>query len=262
MPNIITIGKKIISVGLQPLRIDLSLPNPYWSTFTDIADIYNSLQPDDKVAFIIRHSERDDIEGSHQLTPVGIQYAKDVGDKITGTALADITFYSSTKQRCLDTAKYIAEGMGYTIQESDITTDQLISDCPYVITAPSSGWEDYSYYAYDLPTTQGTWKNKYTITNQIFDFVTNRMNKKMNIFITHDQLLEIFVVDKCNQEIGLRFWEGAINDGQTDQGHGRWITYLAGLAIIKHSDGTFDWMPVRGLDRGYQRSYSNIYIDG
>lgn len=239
-------------------------PTPFpWNSFTDIGTIYQSLGQNDQVAFIIRHSERSDDEDpeTHEkmLTEAGIQYAIDTGEKlINGIAgSSDIALYSSNKLRCIDTASYIAQGSG---RSGTPTPIEYISSCPYEEQAPSEGWEDYSLFAYDLPSIHGgVFYAKSTITPQILDLVKGNMTKKLNIFVTHDQLLEIFVTDMCNKEISLRFWDGAINDGVNEK---RWITYLAGLAIILRGNGSYEWCPVKSLDRGFQRSYDWRYIPG
>ena len=229
------------------------------NVFLTMREVYQMLEPGEKIAFIIRHSERD---SNGNLTQDGITWAREVGGGMLSGGLADendMALYSSRVERCVRTATLIAEGSG----RSDIpapTTLELISSCPYEETPPSSDWYDYSYFAYDLEPQQGAvFYPKSTITPQIFDLVTSNMTKTLNLFVTHDQLLEIFVVDKCDKQISLRFWPSAVNDAVSEK---RWITYMAGLAIIEHLDGTYEWCPVRTLSRGYQREYDErVYPD-
>jgi hypothetical protein len=227
-----------------------------WNTFTDIGTIYQSLGQNDQVAFVIRHTERNE---QGEVTEAGIEYALHAGSKLSNgiASQTDIALYSSNKQRCITTAEKIAEGSG---RSGTPTLIEYISSCPYEEIAPSSGWEDYSLFAYDLPSIHGgVFYPKTTITPQILDLVKNNMTKKLNIFVTHDQLLEIFVTDMCNKEISLRFWDGAINDGVNEK---RWITYLAGLAIIRRGNESYEWCPVKSLDRGFQRGYDWRYVPG
>ena len=255
--TLISFGGKVLGLsggGLIGFPQREQLP---WNSFTDIGDVYDSLLPGEKVAFVIRHSEREE-SGDRNLTQAGIQYARDTGAKLAAgiAGTTDVALYSSPVQRCVDTATYIGEGSGRTLQSPTILSG--LEGCPYEDTKPSEGWEDYSLFAYDLSSIHGgTFHAKTTITPQILSLVQNNMTNALNIFVTHDQLLEIFVVDMCNQEISLKFWSGAVNDGINEE---RWITYLAGLAIIRHTDGTYEWGPVKSLSRGYQTSYNNIYV--
>lgn len=232
-----------------------------WDVFLTMEEVYQMLEPGEKVAFVIRHSERYQQEVSEDLTPDGRRYALEIGGPQLAGGIAgpdDIALYSSEKQRCIDTATLIGQGSGRTLPAP--TTIEYISHCPYKITEPSAGWEDYSLFAYDLPSIHGgVFRDKATTTAQILEVVQSRMTKTINLFVTHDQLLEIFVVDMCQKQIALRFWPGAVNDGVSEK---RWITYMAGLAIIEHLDGSYEWCPVRTLSRGYQREYDEkVYPD-
>ena len=215
-------------------------------------EVYRSLNAGEKIAFIIRHSERDDYGN---LTQDGITWAREVGGGMLAGGLAgsdDIALYSSNKQRCIDTANLIAEGSGRTnLAQPEILS--TISSCPYGETPSGSGWEDYSLFAYDEPVIhEGYLHDKTEHTEEVFNLVTSHMSKILNFFVTHDQLLEIFVPTMTEKQISLRFWDGAVNDGIQEK---RWITYMAGLAIIKKIDGSYEWCPVRTLSRGYQRDY-------
>ena len=230
--------------------------------FADIGDIYADLNHGDKVGFVLRHSEREE-SGARNLTPAGIQYALQTGAKFTDgivTSSDDIVLYSSSAQRCIDTARYIAEGTGFYSGTPEVNIDELLVRNHYEVTAPSTGWEDYSLAAYGEPCIYGgVFANIPAVTASIYGYLQNKITKKLNFFITHDQQLEMFTVTMCQRQIGLRFWSGAVNDGISER---RWITYLAGMAIIKRADGSFEYYPVKSLDRGFQRDYNNIYIPG
>lgn len=264
LSNILQIGNKIITLNNKLLCT--TRPDVLQTTqFNYISDFRYFMNEGDKISFIIRHSERNEYEdpttGQQELTENGIKYAKLFGERLTGlTAKDDISLHSTDYNRTRDTAKYIAQGRGDVVQT--VETDQTkvsLKGSIYVKTAPSTGWEDYSYFAYGEPTRYGGEFYDIDQTSQnILNYVKNNMSKTLNIFVTHDQLLEILTVYVTNKQIGLRFWDGAINDGIQEK---RWITYLAGIAIIKRKTGDYEIYPVRGLDRGYQTSYSNIYED-
>ena len=229
------------------------------SDFADIGEIYADLNFGDKVGFVLRHSEREENEPKN-LTPAGIQYALDTGAKIAanGTVTAsNVVLYSSSAQRCIDTARNIALGTGAFQTTPEVIVDELLARNPYVVTEPSTGWEDYSLASYGEPCLYGgEFLNIAAVTASIYGYLQTKITKKLNLFITHDQQLEMFTVAMCQRQIALRFWSGAVNDGIDER---RWITYLAGMAIIKRADGSFEYYPVKSLDRGFQRDYGNIY---
>ena len=232
------------------------------SEFSDIGEVFADLNHGDKVGFVLRHSERDET-AEKNLTAAGIQYALDTGAKLANgivTSSDDIALYSSSAQHCIDTAKYIAQGTGLYEETPEVTIDELLLKNHYEVTAPSTGWEDYSLAAYGEPCMYGgVFANIPAVTASMYGYLQNKITKKLNLFITHDQQLEMFTVTMCNRLIGLRFWSGAVNDGISER---RWITYLAGLAIIRRASGSFEYYPVKSLDRGFQRDYNNIYTPG
>lgn len=241
---------------VPPTPVDPVIPyNWKINDFNTIEEVYSALQPGDKVAFVIRHSER----GSEELTEAGIKYAKDLGAKLIGGIANkdDIALYSTNVNRTRQTAQYIAQGRGDSIQtvETDKTSYALAGQI--YVDQKGSGWEDFSLVSYGKAPTHGyTFLDIPTITEQIIDYVESNMDKTLNLFITHDQLLEILTITVCNRQISLRFWDGATNDGVNEK---RWITYLAGIAIIKRPDDSFEIYPVKGLPKGYQTSYDSTY---
>lgn len=230
------------------------------SDFTSISTVYNSLSEGDSIALLIRHSERTD--NTQELTDAGITYATNLGASLTGGVadINDIALYSTDVNRTKDTAYYIAIGRGDTkytsSSEVDVSGAANIDGEIYLKTKNVTGWEDFSKFAYD-ETYSNEYYDKATISNQIIDYVKSNMTNTLNVFVTHDQLLEILTVYITNKQIALRFWDNAVNDGISEK---RWITYLAGLAIIKRANGTYEIYPVKGLDRGFQRKYDNIYV--
>lgn len=253
---------KLVSCGTHGKLIGQRTPFTL-SEFYDIGSIFGDLRMGDKVGFVLRHSEREESEPKN-LTSAGIQYALDTGAKLANGIVSspnDIALYASSAQRCIDTARYIAQGTGlYGSDTPEVTIDELLLRNHYVVKKPSTGWEDYSLASYGEPCIYGAeFANIPSVTASMYGYLQLKITKKLNLFITHDQQLEMFTVTMCNRQIGLRFWSGAVNDGIAER---RWITYLAGLAIIKRADGSFEYYPVKSLDRGYQRDYGNVYTPG
>ena len=269
--KILGYGGSFIKYGNEPIPpIPPEPPEPEelkLYDFNSIDKVYQTLKSGDKVAFIIRHSERNDYyderTGQQELTDAGIQYARETGKLLKGgiAQINDISLHSTDVNRTRDTAYNIAIGRGdFNITVEYTETNEALKGSIYVEQKPYTGWEDYSLIAYDLPTQYGgVFKDIPTISQGILDYIKNNMKKTLNIFVTHDQLLEILTVYVTNKNISLRFWDDAINDGIYER---RWITYLAGLSIIERSNGTYEIYPVRSLDKGFQRDYDNIYYPG
>lgn len=254
---ILQFGNSLLQYNNNLLQTSEVVPayNFVINDFNDLTTVYKSLQPNDKVAFVIRHSERSSVE----LTSRGIEFAKALGAKLVGGIAVknDISLHSTNVNRTRETALYIAEGRGdeITTVETDSTNTQL--EGQIYVNQKGSGWEDFSLAAYGQTPTHGyTFKDIKSVTNQILNYVKASMTHTLNLFITHDQLLEILTVTCCNQEISLKFWDNAVNDGVNEK---RWITYLAGIAVIKRSNGTYEIYPVKGLGHGYQTSYNSTY---
>ena len=259
------IGQKFVNLGSSMVAF---IKRKLWpmNYFTSIADVYADLNEGDKVLFLIRHSERtSDTSVTGPLTENGIQYAKDVGAMLVGGIADknDISLLASEDasgtgfKRTMQTAYYVMVGRGDDAYSdyTELPHSIELEGSRYCIQKNVSGWEDYSKYAYNEP-----YQNSYIdVTKDIDAFLLNYLkttDKTINIMVSHDQLLEIYTVKKCQeigkQDIGLRFWDGAINDGVQER---RWITYLAGMCIIKRADGSIEWVPVRGLSKGYQTGY-------
>lgn len=63
--------------------------------------------------------------------------------------------------------------------------------------------------------------------------------KRVNVLISHDQMVVPLVVYFTNKRINLRYYENQL-----------WLNYLAGLAIIVNGAGDVRFVPVRGIDSG------------
>ena len=111
-------GKKVILPGYKSLKISLSVL-PLWEAFNKYKDY-------DKVAIVTRHSIREDWDPNRDsstllLVDRGIEAAKKVGALFKEHAgNIDFKYFSTGVQRCTDTAKYIAEGLG----KKPITVDE------------------------------------------------------------------------------------------------------------------------------------------
>lgn len=227
--------------------------------FYYVADIYKALPATSKVVFVIRHSEREKSEGQEsQLTENGVQMALNLGADMAG---GDENFYYASTDfiRTRETCNNIAKGRGEVGNET-VTWDGINGG--YFIKVPTSeldtlvgkrggSWKNISQWAYGVQ-----FSNKYVANvadNYFYELYSrghrfvnevvleNLPNwKRVNILVSHDVLLEPLTVYATNRAIDLKFYES-----------GKWINYMAGVAIVVNEAGAVSLFPVRGADVGW-----------
>ena len=214
--------------------------------FTDIAEVYAGLKTNEKVVFIIRHSERtDDISEKGHLTENGKKYAFELGKRLKGESFYyGYSGFTRTKETC----ENIALGKGETKYSLDVL-DGLNGDW-YVKNAKKleqykksdgGGWVVFSKYAflnsyqdafYDLES-----RSKQLLNNEILKNLTGM--KRVSVLCTHDQLVVPLLAYVTDGHANLRYYSTR-----------RWLNYLSGVAMIISPDGSVRYVPVKGLDTG------------
>jgi broad specificity phosphatase PhoE len=216
--------------------------------FTDIAEVYASLKPDDKAVFIIRHSERTDETGPKgHLTSNGIVYAQNLGKRLADVQKEDFYYGYSGYVRTQETCENIAIGKGQTNYNLDILG--AMDGAWYVKNSASAenyinaegGWIVYSRYAflgdysdafYDLDT-----RSEQLLKDEILANIDKM--KRVNVMCTHDYLVVPLLAYVTDGHANVRYYE-----------KWRWVNYLAGVAMIISADGTIRYIPVKGLETG------------
>lgn len=217
--------------------------------FTDIAEIYASLKPNEKAVFIIRHSERTDDTGPNgHLTSNGKTYARNLGTRLAAVAKEDFYYGYSGYTRTQETCEEIAIGKGQTgytleilpymdgawyVKDDDKASRYTDSD--------GGGWVVYSKYAftgayedafYDLKT-----RSEELLKNNILANLSTM--KRVNFMCTHDYLVVPLLAYTTNGHANVRYYE-----------KWRWVNYLSGVAMIISADGSVRYVPVKGLESG------------
>jgi len=228
--------------------------------FYDMGDVYKAVPKTSKIAFVIRHSKRQkkNTGTESKLTPIGIQMAQTLGQKLAGD---EAFYYASTDfVRTRETCTNIAVGRGET-GASVVTWDGI--DGGYFLKVPSDtldalvskrgGNPKYiAQYAYGEP-----YSNSYVaerIPAYFYEFfprgnqflkeviVANMPSwKRVSVLVSHDMLVEPLVVFVSNRTIDLKIYEGEM----------RWINYLSGIAVIVDESGSVTVLPVRGDEVGW-----------
>ena len=217
--------------------------------FTDIAEVYASLKPNEKAIFIIRHSERTDDTGPNgHLTSNGKTYARNLGTRLAAVAKEDFYYGYSGYTRTQETCEEIAIGKGQTgytleilpymdgawyVKDDDKASRYTDSD--------GGGWVVYSKYAftgayedafYDLKT-----RSEELLKNNILANLSTM--KRVNFMCTHDYLVVPLLAYTTNGHANVRYYE-----------KWRWVNYLSGVAMIISADGSVRYVPVKGLESG------------
>ena len=224
------------------------------NTFVDIQDVYDGLKDNERVIFVIRHGKRgDDTSISGTLTSDGKAQAKDLGSRLTKHE-EDFLLGASEFLRAHQTVEYIAIGRG---QQSDIRdTFPELNDNWYEKNHDASekaksecggGWELTSKYAYTGAYTTGENAAFYKLDERSVELIVDVLLAKYNdpshrfvMLSSHDKVMVPLVAYCTNFKVNLRKYDG-----------GKWLNYLAGVAIIVDELGNRRYVPVKGLDSAY-----------
>jgi len=247
-----------IDQGASAVTTNLAV-TPDADGFYYIADVYKALPATSKVAFVIRHSERQSCESQEsKLTAEGIAHAQTLGADIGGT---EPFYYTSTDFiRTRETASNIAAGRGETAEV--VTWDAIngsyflkISSSSFdeLIKGKGSSWKIIAQWAYEVPISNAYVRNAvatdtvfYNLMERGKQFVdeivlANLPNwKRVNFLVTHDVLIEPLVVYATNRTIDVKFYESQ-----------RWVNYMTGIAVVVDDAGAVSMLPVRGYEVGW-----------
>lgn len=214
--------------------------------FEDISTVYESLASDETVVFILRHAERTDDTGKNgHLTDNGKKQSEKVGEKLKGS---DIYFANSSYTRTYETCENIAKGAGikdapqdtldFLLGEWFVKNDQKLQSYK---DANGGGWVVFSKFAYTGEYSDAMYDLEDRSKELVYDKVVPMLPsmKRVNVLISHDQMVVPLVVYFTNKRINLRYYENQL-----------WLNYLAGLAIIVNGKGDVRFVPVRGIDSG------------
>ena len=217
--------------------------------FTDLVEVYANLKPDEKAVFIIRHSERTDDTGPKgTLTANGYIYANNLGKRLGAIAKEDFYYGYSGYVRTQETCEAIARGKGqqdYTLNTVySLDGGWFVKDGDKVseyVNSEGGGWELYSKYAFTGEYEDAFYNLKERSEQLINDEIIANLPtmNRVNFMCTHDFLVVPLLAYATNGHANVRFYKT-----------GRWVNYLAGVAMIIASDGSIRYIPVKGLELG------------
>ena len=217
--------------------------------FTDIAEVYASLRPDEKAVFIIRHSERTDDTGPKgPLTQNGRIYARNLGARLAAVSNEDFYYGYSGYVRTEETCREIASGKGqqqysldilpymdgaWYVKDSDKVSSYMDSD--------GGGWVVYSKYGFTGAYDDAFYDLKTRSEELLKDSILAKLPtmKRVNFMCTHDYLVVPLLAYVTNGHANVRYYE-----------KWKWVNYLSGVAMIISPDGSIRYVPVKGLESG------------
>ncbi|PWJ69981.1 hypothetical protein BGX12_10461 [Fibrobacter sp. UWR4] len=240
-------------------------------TFPQVTELLKCIRKTEKVAFILRHSERDKSKsGSKEyLNDNGRKLAFEFGEKLQD--VEDIYFMHTRVYRTMETILKISEGKGQSFSESAIPfstkegVDQLETadlEESYMIRDDDKfqecksrfgwGWSAYSYAAYEDDVSQACQDGLYDADDRLAEFIdtyfTYEKMHNVTIAISHDNLLVPFVTAASKRQVHLQFHQ---HEGDFNY----WINYLTGLAIITDNEGNTTVLPATAMNDPYLRVF-------
>ena len=222
--------------------------------FADVKDVYEGIKPNERVIFVLRHAERgDDTSKSGTLTDNGKKQSQQVGQGLT-LFPEDFVLGASEFLRAHQTVEYIARGRGQQFDIRDTfpelndnwyeknheASEQAKSEC-------GGGWELTSKYAYTGAYTTGATPAFHPLAERSVQLIEEVLLAKYNdpaqrfvMLSSHDKVMVPLVVYCTKGKVNLKKHDG-----------GKWLNYLAGVAIIIDELGNRRYVPVRGLSSAY-----------
>jgi hypothetical protein len=242
--------------------------NPSYSysltSWNEASDIYRNMKEEDRIVFLVRHSERnDDCEGDYcDLNDNGVELAEEAGKKFKG-GLAGVndSYYGSTSvERCKTTSYLIATNRGDTYLNSK---EDVVNPIDEIYA---------KYYGEGLHSWPGRAEYCNENMKEAEETSLEIVNKLLNLskgktfawFTSHDYLLVPLVEWATNLGIDFEKYRGTYS-GQDSKYDGKetdyfyWCNFMSGVAILVHPDNTFEIYPVKNLEDGFR--YNRCYKD-
>lgn len=244
-------------------------------TFPQVTELLKCLRKTEKIAFILRHSERDKSKSGTKdpLNDNGRKIAYELGEKLKD--VDDIYFMHTRVYRTMETILKIVEGKGQSFSQStvpfsskegldhmetiDLEDSYLIKDSDRFQECRSRfgwGWSPYPYVAYEIDVNQPCQESFYNVNDRLAEFIKNYFTyEKMHnitIGISHDKLLVPYAIVASNHQAHLQFHEHE-ND------FNYWINYLTGIAIIVDEDGSTTVLPTTAMNDPYLRVFPDDF---
>lgn len=174
------------------------------------------LNPLNKNAIVIRHSDRDHMQPNQIYQPlneVGRQNACILGEKLRG--FKKYAFFSSPVDRCIETNECIIKGIFQDDTRRQISISNVLGEPgPYVVVRKQNAFKQFGCHTVVAkqiaheplegirPTEEGA--------KMLVDYVLEEMNKAENetllIFVTHDAIVGPTIFELTGEKFNKEHW--------------------------------------------------------
>lgn len=252
-------------------RIASTYSNLSSSDWNDIADVYSSVKTSqgDRLMILVRHSERDSATGKDAgLNANGLKILQETAaPKLVGAPFADSSkdvYFSSNIKRTVETAYFIGNARG----ASGCTSSSLLgsnwesetavdhsgdpgSSISWVAQTPGphTYFNDHFTGGTNWSTVQNYYKDSKTTCDNDCTAAINWLAEKTEghpfTFVgSHDLCMVPFVCWAADNGDMFSTWNNDYDSNPTG-----WIMYMAGIAVIVHSNGNWETYPIYCLDK-------------
>ena len=275
---------EVLSPACQTLRASTD-------KFNSMYDVFYCLRSNEKVAFILRHAERNpkEYEQYHGLNDAGRAQAKQVGEKLKTLQLDNFYYIYTNVKRNAETAKIIAVNKGENIENPQITDDWHEKDIEiknddgsktkisevnndlkesWYIKNDSkrndckgnnnSGWAAFSKIAYQEYESNSV----KAACEEAFYNIDDKTEELYNSLFSYEKLQHKYTLAISHDQFLVPFVV-SISNRKIHYGEEydlryhktsddkHWINYLSGVAIITDDEGNTKIIPVTALDGGF-----------
>lgn len=215
------------------------------SGFADIQAVYQSIQPNEKAVFILRHGEREPrVTKETPLTEDGVEQSKSVGAKLIGQE--EFSYLSTDFVRTKETCQNIAIGRGqasFPYDTSSIYTsatykkdkekfneyNSLDGNNSNIVISMWAYTGEYSDAFYDIAET----------SESVIASTFQNLQNRITVICSHDDFLVPLIAYTSERKADLKVYETH-----------KWLNYLAGVAIIIDEKQNRRSYAVKGLESG------------
>lgn len=224
--------------------------------FVTASEFFKSVQPGDRVYFLVRHGERDHIRPDDPdhgafvgLTDGGRKQAFNLGKAIgenaanLGEAAGDVAFFSSPVGRCMQTAEFIGRGLGMetpSVEPLQPLADFFVEHYDAYMETHRTGFYQGICRWLDGTAADSTYVDPAYFplakrSEEMRQMMLEKGTANINVFASHDA----WIVPCLNHFCGLRF---------SPQ---RWMNFLSGIAFVVNAKDEERIVPVTGVEDGW-----------
>lgn len=243
--------------------------------FIPMEDVFDCVLPKEKLVFVIRHGERDkSADGTTgDLNSNGKSQSTYLGKQIAPKSQEAFYYISTKTYRTLNTDIYISKGKGETFLDSatvfsndssyhfvkneDFTEKWFMKNPSNSECKGVTSWARFTMFAYDSTACPNDFYNageksiEFIDAHFMYEDIPN-----VTVAATHDKFIAPFLISLTNRKIGFEAHEYVKKNGyDNDWNQGvfkHWPNYLTGVAIIVNENNERAFVPVKGLQTGYQ----------